>query len=142
MIHRLCHFVYLTESINQLLLRIFTIAPAAQALFKFADGYEPMDEKIFTLPTFKKHARAVISTVNAAVGMLETDLDKLIGILKGLGERHKTYGVLEAHYPVVGQALVETLTDALGDAFTVDVKAAWEEIYGVISSTMIEGAQY
>ena len=91
---------------------------------------------------FKKHAAGVISTVNTAVGMLGPDLAPLVDILKKLGKRHAGYGVLEPHYAVVGQALIETLEAALGDAFTDEVKAAWLDVYGVISSTMIEGAAY
>lgn len=101
-----------------------------------------MSDELFASPALKKHAKGVISTVNTAVGMLEPDLDGLVAILKKLGRTHKIYGIVEAHYPVVGQALLETLNDALGEAFTPDVKAAWTEIYGVISSTMIAGAGY
>lgn len=97
---------------------------------------------MFENPRFKKHAKGVVGTVNTAVGMLGPDLSPLVDILKSLGKKHKAYGVLEAHYPVVGQALIETLDAALGDKFTEDVKAAWLEIWGVISSTMIAGAEY
>ena len=89
---------------------------------------------------FKKHMIAVISAVNKAVGMLSNDMDGLVSMLKKLGKTHVKYNVEEAHYPVVGQALLGTLSDALGDKLTAEDKAAWEEIYGVISSTMIAGA--
>jgi hemoglobin-like flavoprotein len=101
-----------------------------------------MEEKMFADPKFKKHASGVIATVNVAIGMLGPNLDDLVVVLKDLGKKHVRYGVLEAHYPVVGGALIGTLTDALGEAFTPEVKAAWEEIWGVISSTMIAGAEY
>mmetsp|Transcript_7557 Transcript_7557/g.8649 ORF Transcript_7557/g.8649 Transcript_7557/m.8649 type:complete len:98 (-) Transcript_7557:1356-1649(-) len=97
---------------------------------------------MYSDPSFKKHAAGVIATVNVAVGMLDPDLDGLLDVLRKLGRKHKVYGVLEAHYPVVGEALIGTLNDALGDAFTDDVKAAWVDLYGVISNTMIEGAGY
>lgn len=91
---------------------------------------------------FKKHAAGVIRTVNTAVGMLSPDLAPLAEILKKLGKRHSGYGVLEPHYAVVGQALIETLATALGDEFTDEVKAAWVDVYDVISKSMIEGAGY
>lgn len=98
---------------------------------------------MFNNPMLKKHAKGVIATVNAAVGMLESgDMDTLVKVLKDLGAKHVNYGVLKEHYDIVGEALIGTLNDALGDEFNADVKAAWEEIYGVISSTMIEGAAY
>ncbi len=101
-----------------------------------------MAEEMFADPAFKAHASKVISTVNTAVGMLQPDLDGLVKVLKELGKKHKRYGVLEAHYAVVGEALIGTLSDALGEAFDADVKAAWVELYGVISTTMISGAEY
>ena len=97
---------------------------------------------MFADKSFKRHAAGVIRFINIAVGMIEPDLNAIVVKLKDLGLKHKKYGVLEAHYPIVGEALIGTLSDALGDAFTADVKAAWEELYGVISSTMIAGAEY
>ena len=38
---------------------------------------------------------------------------------------------------VIGQALLDTLALGLGDAFTPALKAAWAEIYGIVSTTMI-----
>eukprot|EP00979_Chaetoceros_neogracilis_P012105 scaffold3111_cov263-Chaetoceros_neogracile.AAC.12 len=122
--------------------RIFTIAPEAYALFSFAEDNEMFSEGMYESPKFKKHAAGVIRTVNVAVGMLGPDLSELADILKKLGKRHKGYKVVEAHYPVVGQALIETLDAAMGEKFTEDVKAAWLEIWGIISSTMIAGAEY
>ena len=125
-----------------LLRRIFEIAPEAKSLWKSLDGYEVGDDKMFRDEKFMKHMVGVIGTVDKAVGMLASeDMDELVTILKGLGKRHVQYGVVEAYYPVVGQALLGTLNDALGDKLTTEDKAAWAEIYGVISSTMIEGAK-
>ena len=82
-----------------------------------------------------------MTTVGVAVGML-TDVPKLLPVLEGLGAKHKGYGVLPAHYDVVGQALLDTLALGLGEAFTPSLKAAWAEVYGIVSSTMIKGAAY
>jgi hemoglobin-like flavoprotein len=122
--------------------RIFTIAPEAYPLFSFSSSYKMMSEEMYASASFQKHVAGVIRTVNTAVGMLGPDLAPLAEILKKLGKRHKGYGVLEAHYSVVGQALIETLAAALQDAFTDEVKAAWVDVWGVISGAMIEGAAY
>ena len=121
---------------------IFTIAPQVYPLFSFSKDNEMMSDAMYENPKFKKHAAGVIRTVNTAVGMLGPDLAPLVKILHGLGKKHVGYGVLEAHYAVVGQALIETLAAALGEAFTDEVKAAWVDVYGVISGAMIEGAAY
>merc|ERR550539_204274 len=101
-----------------------------------------MAEEMFADPHFKSHTTTVISFVNTAVGMLQPDLDGAVVALKNLGKKHKRYGILEAHYQVIGEALIGTLSDALGDAFKPEVKDAWVELYGVISSAMIAGAKY
>ena len=41
----------------------------------------------------------------------------------------------------IGAALIWTLEQGLGEAFTADVKAAWVEVYGVLSRTMIDGME-
>jgi len=66
--------------------------------------------------------------------------EKLVPILKQLGERHTKYGVQDEHYGKVGTALLGTLEEKLGDKFTIDVRAAWTEAYVLISSLMRRGA--
>lgn len=51
--------------------------------------------------------------------------------------RHEKYGVNEKDYQTVGNALLKTLEQSLGDAFTADVKNAWAEVYGVMADVMI-----
>jgi hemoglobin-like flavoprotein len=120
--------------------RIFEIAPEASALFKFAAN--GVDDDMYKSPIFLAHVRGVIRTVNAAVNLIEADnMDKLVKILKQLGARHATYNVKEVHYPIVGEALLETLGIALGEGFTPEVKQAWTGVYGVITDTMCQGAK-
>lgn len=61
----------------------------------------------------------------------------LLGIIDTCRWRQVKYGVIPAHYDVIGQALLKTLADGLGDAFTPEAKEAWTAVYGVVSSTMI-----
>jgi len=111
--------------------RIFEIAPEALALFSFRD--EP---DMYESPKLKAHAVNVLKTVGVAVAGL-SDLDKLVPVLTELGKKHVGYGVLPAHYDVVGQALLDTLEVGLGEAWTPSVKEAWVEVYGVVKTTMI-----
>ena len=71
-----------------------------------------------------------------AVGGL-SDVDKLLPVLAALGKRHVAFGVVPPHYDVVGRALVLTLADALGVAFTPEVSEAWVAIYAIIKKTMM-----
>ena len=57
-------------------------------------------------------------------------------VLQNLGKRHSGYGVQDAHYDTVGAALLKTLGQGLGDDFTVETKAAWVSVYGVMADVM------
>jgi hypothetical protein len=126
------------ETAGILLFRhIFRIAPQALALFPFKDcaGGNVCDE-LFEDATLRKHAAKVVMTVDKAVGSLKK-LDKLIPVLVNLGKKHVGYGVEPAHYDVVGEALLATLSDALGDGYTTEVHEAWAAVYDIIKTTMI-----
>jgi len=66
--------------------------------------------------------------------------EKLVPVLKQLGVRHNGYGVQDEHYAKVGAALIGTLDEGLGDAFTPELRSAWTEAYMLISSLMRRGA--
>jgi hemoglobin-like flavoprotein len=57
-----------------------------------------------------------------------------------MGARHAGYGVRDADYDKVADALLWTLEQGLQDKFTPEVKAAWTEAYGALSGVMKEGA--
>ena len=84
-------------------------------------------------------AATLMQMIGAVVGLL-TDLDKLIPVLKQLGARHNGYGVVAAHYGTVGGALLSTLAQGLGPAFTPEVKDAWTRVYGVMTEVMTSPA--
>jgi hypothetical protein len=127
------------SSISAIAPRIFEIAPSANALFKF--GADGIDDETYKSELFLKHARGVIGTVDLAVDLLEKDdMATLVSALKDLGAKHVTYGVKFEHYPIVGQALLDTLEKALGDNYTPQVKEAWAGVYGVITENMQAGA--
>ena len=71
---------------------IFKIAPAALQLFPFKD-----DSDMYNSNKFKRHAAGVVKTVGKAVASLG-NLEKIVPVLKKLGQRHVKYGVIEAHY--------------------------------------------
>eukprot|EP00542_Grammatophora_oceanica_P012625 CAMPEP_0194046528 /NCGR_PEP_ID=MMETSP0009_2-20130614/21494_1 /TAXON_ID=210454 /ORGANISM="Grammatophora oceanica, Strain CCMP 410" /LENGTH=154 /DNA_ID=CAMNT_0038691855 /DNA_START=117 /DNA_END=578 /DNA_ORIENTATION=+ len=122
--------------------RIFEIAPQVHGMFRFTRDFEPGSEELYQSERFLQHSTGVIKTVDTAVSMLGPDLDPLIDILHDLGKKHAQYGALPAHYAVVGRALIDTLSGAIGEEkFTNEVKVAWARIYDILSSTMIEGAE-
>ena len=119
---------------------VAAIAPQAAALF-----YQNLFEADPSLkPLFKgnmeEQGKKLMQMIGAAVGKLN-DLETLVPILQSLAKRHVGYGVKEAHYATVGAALLKTLEQGLGKAFTPDVKAAWASVYDVMSNVMISAAK-
>jgi hemoglobin-like flavoprotein len=82
----------------------------------------------------------LMSMIGSAVGLLDQP-GVLLPVLRNLGARHGGYGVQDTHYATVGGALLLTLEQGLGAAFTPDVREAWTAMYGVVSSTMIEASR-
>lgn len=82
----------------------------------------------------------LMTMIGSAVGLLDKSA-ALLPVLRNLGARHGGYGVVDAHYATVGNALLLTLQQGLGDAFTPEVREAWAALYGVVARTMKEGAR-
>lgn len=104
--------------------RLFELAPSLRPLFK-GDMAEQGRKLMNMLAT-------------AAMGI--DRLDSIVGEVQALGRRHVAYGVQDAHYDTVGAALLWTLEQGLGDAFTPQVKAAWAEAYTLLADTMKQAA--
>ena len=76
--------------------------------------------------------------VDTAVSLLKDgDMETLLSALRELGARHAKYDVRQHMYPIVGEALVDTLKKALGTAWTPEVQKEWSGVVDVIFSTMI-----
>ena len=84
--------------------------------------------------------KILMQTLTVVVKSLDK-LDQIVPAVQALGRRHAGYGVRESHYATVGEALLWTLEQGLGEAFTPDVRAAWTEAYGTLATVMIEAAR-
>lgn len=117
--------------------KVVPISETAAALF-YGKLFEldPSVKPLFTTD-LKEQGKKLMQMIGFAVGSL-TRLDELVPQVQELGRRHVGYGVKNEHYDTVGAALLWTLEQGLGEAFTPDVKAAWAEVYGVLAKTMTE----
>jgi hemoglobin-like flavoprotein len=79
----------------------------------------------------KKLAQSLAVVVHAL-----DDPDSLLPAVAALGKRHAGYKVEHHHFDAVGEALLAALGDALGSAFTPDVRSAWAEAYALVASVM------
>jgi methyl-accepting chemotaxis protein len=116
------------------------IAPQAAALF-YSNLFaaDPSLKPLFK-GDMEEQGKKLTQMIGVAVGKL-TDPDVLVPALQGLARRHVSYGVRDEHYATVGSALLKTLEQGLGAAFTPRVRASWAEVYGVMSTVMIAAAK-
>ncbi len=116
------------------------IAPQAAAIF-YDNLFtaDPSLRHLFQGNMAQQGAR-LMTMIGAAVGLLD-DPETLTPTLRKLGARHVNYGVRDEHYATVGGALLKTLKQGLGTAYTDEVHAAWVTLYRVVSSTMMDAAR-
>lgn len=115
--------------------QVAPIADSTAALF-YARLFDldPALRPLFT-GDMREQGVKLMRMIGVAVAGLDR-LDALVPTVRQLGVRHSSYGVRDEHYDTVGAALLWTLEQGLGDAFTPDAREAWTAVYGVLASTM------
>lgn len=102
--------------------------------------HNPDLKPLFANTSQEAQEKKLIFSLAAIIENLRSP-DVLEPALKSLGARHFEVGTLEAHYPLVGQALLETFADYLKADWTPETATAWTEAYNAIATTMLEGAK-
>ena len=97
-------------------------------------------ERLFRRTDMASQRKNLMQTLAVVVRSLDK-LEQIVPAVEALGRRHAAYGVREAHYATVGDALLWTLGQGLGEDFTPEVRAAWTTAYGTLASVMIEAAR-
>jgi len=105
--------------------RLFELDPSLRPLFK---------------GDMKRQGAMLMSMIASAVRGL-SDPNALIPVLTALGRRHAGYGVMDAHYTTVAEALLWTLEQGLGDEFTPETRSAWVAAYTMMATVMQQGAR-
>jgi hemoglobin-like flavoprotein len=57
--------------------------------------------------------------------------------LESIWVSHERYGVKDEMYPWVGDALIETLREALGAEFTPEIEQNWREAYALLAKALV-----
>jgi hemoglobin-like flavoprotein len=104
--------------------KLFELDPSLQTLFK---------------GDMKEQGRKLMSMLNTAVVSLSS-LERLLPVVQELGRRHAKYGIRHKDYDTVAGALLWTLAEGLGPAFTDEAKQAWIATYTVLATTMKNAA--
>lgn len=100
--------------------KVFAIAPQTRALFK---------------NNMRAQGRLLTHMLGGIVYSMSRPSHLMMG-LKTLGESHARYGVQAAHYPVVLQAMMETIREELGELCTEKIEKAWEQALITVTTEM------
>ena len=103
-------------------------------LFEIAPHFRPMFSSDISF-----QSRKLMGTLAVVVSRLH-QLDSIIDQVQKLGAKHNDYGVRPEHYATVGEALLWTLEQGLGEGWNEALKEAWATAYGILSTAMIEAA--
>ena len=101
---------------------------------------DPTLERLFRRTDMVRQRQVLMGTLAVVVKTLDR-IEELLPAVEALGRRHAGYGVRESHYATVGEALLWTLEQGLGEGFTPAVREAWTAAYGTLASVMIEAAK-
>jgi len=104
--------------------KLFEIAPEVKPMFK---------------GDIREQGKKLMSTLAVVVAGL-TDLNSVLPAASRLAKHHVSYGVEAAHYAFVGAALLWTLEQGLGEAWTPELASAWSSAYATLSGYMIAEA--
>jgi len=104
--------------------RLFEIDPSLRHMFR---------------GDMREQGRKLMQMLAVAVAGLQR-FDQLLPAVEDMGRRHAGYGVRDEHYTTVAEALLWTLGQGLGDAFTDEVREAWTAMYVAVATAMQRGA--
>jgi hemoglobin-like flavoprotein len=106
-----------------------------QNLFDLDPSLRPMFKA-----DLKVQGRKLITMLATVVAGLDR-LEALRPAIIDLGRRHTGFGVEPHHYDIVAAALLQTLEQGLGSAFTDNVREAWTTAYSILADEMIGGSE-
>ncbi|MFD5450164.1 globin domain-containing protein [Streptomyces sp. NPDC003470] len=72
---------------------------------------------------------------------LVDDTDNLIAFCSRLGRGHRKFGTQSAHYPAVGECLLQALSDFAGPAWNPALATAWQRAYTAAADVMVRAAE-
>jgi hemoglobin-like flavoprotein len=101
-------------------------------LFELDSGLRPLFKA-----DLSEQKHNLMTTLAFAVAGLSKP-ERILPAVRQLGSRHAGYGVQAQHYQTVGEALLWTLAQGLGEQFTPPVAEAWTAVYTLLANTMQE----
>lgn len=79
--------------------------------------------------------RALAGAIAAYAANID-NLDVLGGAVELIANKHASLQIKPEHYPIVGENLLASIKEVLGDAATDEIIAAWGEAYGFLADIL------
>lgn len=107
--------------------------PSARFFYDKLFELDPDAARLFSNTDMDAQGRKVMRMFAEIVRTLDQP-ESLVAEMADLGRRHVQYGVHDSQYDSVGTALLWTLEQGLGEAFTPEIRDAWTEAYLYVSA--------
>jgi hemoglobin-like flavoprotein len=108
---------------------------AAELFYRRLFELDPTTRELFRTTDMFAQRQKLLQTLGFAISSLD-NLDLLMSTVEDLGRRHAIYGVTDAHYDSMGAALLWTLEQRLGRAWTPATASAWTQVYELLAASM------
>lgn len=105
--------------------RVFNLYPSLKTIFNLDhqnSGQQPMALAL-SIYRFAQYA---------------TDLSQLDAMFDRIAHKHASVGIAPEHYPIVGENLLASLSEVLGEVASPEILNAWGEAYGLYADIMIQ----
>jgi len=89
---------------------------------------------------FKSDLNSQVSKFMSTLTLLITKLHSGKSLAKDiqyLAQRHSSYGASPGHYELIGQVLLWTLENGLGEKWNVNLKSSWTLLYEKVAESMM-----
>lgn len=105
--------------------RMFTAQPELRNMFNMGN---------------QANGRQKSALANAVLAYAENieDPSVLIGVLKGIGTKHRSLNIQPEHYKIVGTHLIASIGEVVGDAATPEILEAWTIAFYQLAQIMID----
>lgn len=128
------------ETLRETWQNVVPIADTAAAMFyDRLFEIDPTLRRLFGGTDMAGQREKLVEALSLVLENLD-DLEALIPTLEDLGSRHVAYGVKTGHYETVGEALLWTLEQGLGETWSPTAADAWALAYGFVAGAMQRGA--
>jgi hemoglobin-like flavoprotein len=112
---------------------------------------EPSTRNLFKGDMAQQHAK-FMSVINELVSLhlrslislpvtLLNNSEAAMPAIHALGQRHAHWGVSPVHFDLMRKALMETLTEVLGQDFNQQTSEAWQAAFDLMANVMKKGLE-